>query len=182
MPPQSDDAVLRADFRRGGAEEERASLALAAIGWSMSGVHRREFVLVSPMADVVHQFSLRPLGRCSLAKAAGLGRYKDAASGLNRLRNSGKRNDGAQGDPGNYNFMDHDYPPVLQRTPLPADYAVFSANCPADSMSHERSSSPSRFHLASICEPLGLICRLMALFSIGSPSCRGGDAQTEDVG
>src|SRR5262245_9976646 len=52
----------------------------------MSGVHRREFVLVSPMVDVVHQFSLRPLGRCSLTKTAGLGRYKDAASGLNRLR------------------------------------------------------------------------------------------------
>jgi hypothetical protein len=162
--PQSDDAVLWADFRRGGAKEERASLALAAIGRSVSGVHRRELVLMSPMADVVHQFSLRPLGRCSLAKAAGLGRYKDAASGLNRLRNSGKRNDGAQGDPGNYNFMDHDYPPVLQRTPLPADYAVFSADCPADSLSRRRSSSPSRFHLVSICEPFGLICRLMAMF------------------
>src|SRR5262245_24647029 len=87
----------------------------------MSGVHRREFVLVSPMVDVVHQFSLRPLGRCSLTKTAGLGRYKDAASGLNRLRNSGKRNDGAQGDPSNHNFTDHEYPPeyppVLQRTP-----------------------------------------------------------------
>lgn len=91
----------------------------------MSGVHSREFVLMSPMADVVHQFSLRPLGRCSLAKAAGLGRYKDAASGLNWLRNSGERNDGAQGDPGNYNFMDHDYPPVLQRTPLPRTMQFF---------------------------------------------------------
>jgi hypothetical protein len=116
------------------------------------------------MVDVVHQFGLRPLGRCSLAKTAGFGRYKDAASGLNRLRNSGKRNDGAQGDGGNHNFTDHDYPPVLQRTPLPADDAVFFANCPADSMSQERSSSPSRFPVASICEPMGLICRLMALF------------------
>src|SRR6476660_7815766 len=148
--PQSDDAVLWADFRRGGAKEERASLALAAIGRSVSGVHRRELVLMRPMADVVHQFSLRPLGRCSLAKAAGLGRYKDAASGLNRLRNSGKRNDGAQGDPGNYNFIDHDYPPDLQRTALPADYAVFSADCPADSMSRRRSSSPSRLVFASL--------------------------------
>jgi hypothetical protein len=87
------------------------------------------------MADVVHQFSLRPLGRCGLAKTAGLGRYKDAASGLNWLRNSGEHNDGAQGDPGNYNFMDHDYspsflwimtiPPVLQRTPLPRTMQFF---------------------------------------------------------
>src|SRR4029078_10260667 len=123
-----------------------ASLALAAIGRSVSGVHRRELVLMSPMADVVHQFSLRPLGRCSLAKVAGLGRYKAPASGLNRLRNSGKLNDGAQGDPGNYNFMDHDYPPVLQRTPLPADYAVFSEDCPADSIARRSSSLPSHVH------------------------------------
>jgi hypothetical protein len=116
------------------------------------------------MADVVHQFSLRPLGRCSLAKTAGFGRYEDAASSLNRLRNSGKRNDGAQGDSGNYNFMDHDYPQFCNEPRFAADYAVFSANCPADSMSQERSSSPSRFPVASICEPLGLICRLMALF------------------
>src|SRR4029077_4674751 len=108
-----------------GANEERASLALAARGRSVSGVHRREFVLMSPMVDVVHQFGLRPLGCCSLAKTASFGRYEDAASGLYRLRNSGKRSDDAQGDPGNHNFTDHDYPPVLQRTPLPADYAVF---------------------------------------------------------
>ena len=63
--------------------------------------------------------------RVELAKAAGLGRYKDAASGLNRLRNSDERNDGAQGDPGNYNFMDHNYPPVLQRTPLPRTMQFF---------------------------------------------------------
>jgi hypothetical protein len=91
------------------------------------------------MADVPHKFGLRPLGSRSLAKAAGLGRYKDAASGLNRLRNSGKRNDDAQGDPGNHNFTDHDYPPDFQLTPLPGDYAVFSPSCPADSVSHESS-------------------------------------------
>src|SRR5262249_22036301 len=94
------------------------------------------------MVDVVHQFSLRPLGRCSLTKTAGLGRYKDAASGLNRLRNSGKRNDGAQGDPSNHNFTDHEYPPSFATNPpLLADYAVFSANCPADSASRKRPSS-----------------------------------------
>jgi len=113
----------------------------------MSGVHRREFVLVSPMVDVVHQFSLRPLGRCSLTKTAGLGRYKDAASGLNRLRNSGKRN-GAQGDPSNHNFTDHEYPPVLQRAPASGRLCSFFGEL------------PSRFRLAQTpSSALGLSCR-----------------------
>ena len=64
---------------------------------------------------VPRKLCLRPLGSHSLAKAAGLGRYEYAASGLNRLRNSGKRNDDAQDDPGNHNFTpEHDYPQIPQ--------------------------------------------------------------------
>jgi hypothetical protein len=78
------------------------------------------------MVDVPHQFGLRPLGSGMLTKAAGLGRHDDATRGLHRLRNSGKRNDDAQGDPGNHNFTsDHNYPPVLQQTPLPRTMQFF---------------------------------------------------------
>ncbi|HSA67471.1 MAG TPA: hypothetical protein VLE24_07385 [Methyloceanibacter sp.] len=78
------------------------------------------------MVDVPHEFGLRPLGSGMLTKAAGLGRYDHATRGVHRLRNRGKRNDCAQGDPGNHNFTsDHDYPPVLQRTPLPGTMQSF---------------------------------------------------------
>src|SRR5262245_16845354 len=130
----------------------------------MSGVHRREFVLVSPMVDVVHQFSLRSLGRCSLTKTAGLGRYKDAASGLNRLRNSGNATIAPQGDPSNHNFTDHEYPPVLQRTP-PRFWPTMQFFRRIAQQIPPRANAPhppSAFRVVSICEPFRLICRLMA--------------------
>ena len=119
---------------------------------------------MSPMADVVHQFSLGPLGRCSLAKAAGLGRYKDAASGLNRLRNSGKRNDGAQGDPAItilriITIPQSCYEPRFRPTMQSFRRIAQQIPCRTNAPHH-----PHDFGVASIGEPLGLICRLMALF------------------
>src|SRR5262245_32615904 len=85
--------------------------------------------------------------------------------GLNRLRNSGKRSDGAQGDPSNHNFTDHEYPPVLQRTPRFWPTMQFFRQIaqqipPRANAPHP----PSAFRVVSICEPFRLICRLMAMF------------------
>jgi hypothetical protein len=52
----------------------------------------------------------------------------------------------------------------LQRTPLPATMQFFRRIAQQIPFRATAPHQPSRFHLVSICEPLGLICRLMALF------------------
>ena len=168
------------DLRRHGANEHRT---LAARGLSVANVHGLEPVLLRPMIDLPRELVVRPLVGAGCDHASCLGRYDDATARLSRLRNDGNAATAPKATQAIITLCRIMIPPSLslESAPLRPTMPSFRRIAQRISVLRDRPRSFHNLVWLNLREHLRLICRLIFRSESRTPSCRGGDSQTEDL-